>query len=454
MKSGALAIMIPAFVECLVLVGIHSYLGLHVIKRKVIFVDLALAQIAALGATVGFLFGMSPSSPAAFLFSMLFTFLGAAVFAATRLRRDRVPQEAVIGLVYALAAAIAILVVDKSPHGAEHIKDLLTGTILWVQWDAIITSAIAYSFVGVFHFVLRRQFIRITEDPEGAFAAGMWVRFWDFLFYLSFGFVISFSVRTAGVLLVFVFLVAPAITAALITERWGLQLLVGWTMGTVVTTIALYLSYALDLPSGPTVVAFYGLVLLVVALLVGLLRAGDRRQAALRLALGVGVTTVVVVAVWLLGTTLGRSSWAEDAHHPHGKHGHSPHEHRPHHHDPREKPHAHRDAALARPDQGAAWSAGGSADPSVRLGLLRKVCAAKAAGWRRQLVEAVLDRDLPLLYKDEALALLRKHAGSVFGYDGGAGDQRRAAAKMRAWAAGAGTASRPTSSRPVSQQDR
>ncbi|MCK5797237.1 MAG: metal ABC transporter permease, partial [Deltaproteobacteria bacterium] len=220
MDSGVLAIMLPAFAECLVLVGIHSYLGLHVIKRKVIFVDLALAQIAALGATVGFLFGMSPTSPAAFLYSMAFTFVGAAVFAASRFRKDRVPQEAVIGLVYAIAASTAILVIDKSPHGAEHIKDLLTGTILWVRWPTVLTAAIAYSAVGIFHFVLRHQFIRITEDPEGAFEAGMWVRLWDFFFYLSFGFVISFSVRTAGVLLVFVFLVAPAISAVLLTDRW------------------------------------------------------------------------------------------------------------------------------------------------------------------------------------------------------------------------------------------
>ena len=441
MKDGAWSLMVPAFVECLVLVGIHSYLGLHVIKRKVIFVDLALAQIAALGATVGFLFGMSPSSPAAFLFSMLFTFLGAAVFAATRLSHDRVPQEAVIGLVYALAASIAILVVDTSPQGAEHIKDLLTGTILWVQWDAIISSALAYSAIGVFHYLLRHRFIRITEDPAGAFAAGIWVRLWDFLFYLSFGVVISFSVRTAGVLLVFVFLVAPAITAVLLTDSWRLQLVVGWAMGTLVTTVALYFSYRWDLPSGPSVVAFYGAVLLVVALLVGFWRAGDRRRAGLRLAAGVGATGLVIGAVWLLGAALGHSSLAEDAHHPHSPYGHRPHDHQPHHHDPREKPGAHRDAGLPSHDPGQLSDAGVLLDPALRLTRLRAAIAAKRAGWRAALVETVLDPQLPLLYQDEALTLLREQAGSVFGFGSASAAPAEVARKLRAWARRSASAS-------------
>ena len=414
MDTGALSIMVPAFAECLVLVGIHSYLGLHVIKRKVIFVDLALAQIAALGATVGFLFGMDPSSKAAFVFSMAFTFLGAAIFAVTRLRRDRVPQEAVIGLVYALAAAVAILVIDKSPHGAEHIKDLLTGTILWVKWPEIIASAAAYSLVGLFHFVLRHRFIRITEDPEGAFGDGMWVRLWDFLFYLSFGFVITFSVRTAGVLLVFVFLVAPAISAVLLTQSWRGQLIIGWAMGTAVTMIALLLSYFLDLPSGPTVVAFYGVVLVLVALTAYLLRARDRRQAAARLGVGVAGALAVGAVMWLLGTSLGSSSLARD--------------------------HAHQQTAEMRqvqqaaPGHGAQDTAGEPDDPRARLQRLRQRVSASAPGWRRELVRAVLDPELPLLFKDEALTMLRKRAGETFGFDPDSEDNQDAARRMRAWA--------------------
>ena len=126
-------LMAPAFFECLVLVGIHSYLGLHVIRRKVIFVDLALAQIAALGTTVGFLFGILPDSMGAYWFSLLFTFLGAAVFSISRFRHEKIPQEAIIGLTYAIAASVNILVIDKAPNGAEHIKEVLTGSILWVK---------------------------------------------------------------------------------------------------------------------------------------------------------------------------------------------------------------------------------------------------------------------------------------------------------------------------------
>jgi zinc/manganese transport system permease protein len=404
--SGILSIMVPAFVECLVLVGIHSYLGLHVIKRRVIFVDLALAQIAALGATVGFLFGMDPSSTAAFLFSMAFTFLGAAVFALSRLRNDRVPQEAVIGLVYALAAAVAILVIDKSPTGAEHIKDLLTGTILWVKWPEIIVSAVAYSLVGLVHYLLRHKFIRITEDPEGAFRDGMWVRLWDFLFYLSFGFVITFSVRTAGVLLVFVFLVAPAISAVLITDRWRSQLLIGWGLGTLVTVVALWLSYLLDVPSGPTVVAFYGVVLLLLALVVRVVRAGQRGHALGQLGVGLAITSVVVVGLWGAGKGLGASRLAHDDSHQASSSFH---------HEPEGEP--------------------GEVDPEPRLSRLREQVRSGAVGWKRALVDAVLDRELPLLYKQEALGLLRQKAGSDFGYDPEAADSSGPAQRMRAWAA-------------------
>ena len=221
-------LMMLPFMECLVLVGIHSYLGIHVIKRKVIFVDLALAQIAALGTIVAFLFGIHPQTPGAYVFSLLFTFIGAAVFSLTRLRDERIPQEAVIGLVYALAAAVAILIIDRAPHGAEHIKEVLTGSILWVKWQTVVIAAVVYAAVGVFHYVFRERFLLISNDPDEAYRRGINVRLWDFLFYMSFGLVITLSVNTAGVLLVFVFLVVPAIMAISITDRLMHQLLIGW----------------------------------------------------------------------------------------------------------------------------------------------------------------------------------------------------------------------------------
>ena len=239
-------IMAPAFFECLILVGIHSYLGLHVIRRRVIFVDLSLAQIAALGTTVGFLFGIMPDTTGAYWFSLSFTFIGAGVFSISRIRHEKIPQEAVIGLTYAIAASVSILAIDKAPHGAEHIKEILTGSILWVKWETIRNAAIVYSFIGIFHFIYRKQFILISENPEKAYKQGMKVRFWDFLFYVSFGVVITHSVGTAGVLLVFVFLVVPAITSMLITDVLWKQLIIGWTMGVVVSIVGLYLSYIGD----------------------------------------------------------------------------------------------------------------------------------------------------------------------------------------------------------------
>ena len=294
-------IMAPAFFECLILVGIHSYLGIHVIKRKVIFVDLALAQIAALGTTVGFLFGIIPGTVGAYWFSLSFAILGAAIFSLSRLRNEKIPQEAVIGLVYAIAAAVVILVIDKAPHGAEHIKELLTGSILWVKWETIAYAAIVYAGIGLFHFIFRKKFLLISNNPEQAYQEGISVRFWDFLFYVSFGIVITHSVGTAGVLLVFVFLVVPAITSILITDILWKQLLIGWGMGLVVSVLGLYISYIADLPSGPTVVAFYGIMLLIVSLTLYVIRAENRGKSLGRIAIGIILTVFIFFLIRLLG---------------------------------------------------------------------------------------------------------------------------------------------------------
>ncbi len=313
---GILDIMAAPFAECMVLVAIHTYLGIHVLRRRVIFVDLALAQTAALGTTVGFLFGITPETTAALIFSMVFTFIGAAIFALTKIRGERVPQEAIIGLFYAIMAASAVLVVQKT-HGAEHMDDILVGSILWVKWSDVGIAAVAYAFIGVVHYIFRKQFLLISENPDEAYQRGMNVKAWDFLFYLTFGFVITFSVRVAGVLLVFVFLVAPAIMAFMITERLKPQLFIGWTMGTVVTTLGLLISYTADLPSGPTVVSFYGVVLVFGALVVCIVRAQVKKHVIGWIGLGCVLTVSTFVCVfwfgnWLSTTSLARS---EELHH-------------------------------------------------------------------------------------------------------------------------------------------
>jgi zinc/manganese transport system permease protein len=305
--------MAPAFFACLVLVGIHSYLGIHVIKRKVIFVDLALAQIAALGTTVGFLFGILPGSTGAYWFSLGFTFVGAAVFAVSRFRHEKVPQEAIIGVTYAIAASLAILVIDKAPHGAEHIKELMTGSILWVKWSTILNAAFVYLLVGIFHFIFREKLILISENPQEAKEKGLSVQFWDFLFYLSFGVVITHSVGTAGVLLVFVFLVVPAIISIIITDVLWKQLVIGWGLGLFVSILGLYISYIADLPSGPTVVAFYGIVLTLVTIIVYINKSEDKNWAMIKLALGTVLAVLIISGFYFMGKTF-QSQYHEHNH--------------------------------------------------------------------------------------------------------------------------------------------
>ena len=259
-----LSLFLPPLVACLVIVAIHSYLGLHVIAREVIFVDLSLAQMAALGSAVAVLAGRSPDSTAAFVYAIAFTSLGAVLFALTRTEeRGRVPQEAFIGIVYVVASAAAILVADRTPRGGEAIKDLLVGSLLWVTWPTIARLAAIYAVIGLFHWVLRRRFLTISFQPEVAVAKGWNIRWWDFLFYLSFGLVITFSVPIAGVLLVFSFLVVPAAIAFQYSRRQGVLALISWLAGAVASASGLLVSFKYDLPTGPVVVCMFGVLLLI-----------------------------------------------------------------------------------------------------------------------------------------------------------------------------------------------
>ena len=260
-------LMLPPFVACMVLVAIHSYLCLHVIAREVIFVDLSLAQMAALGTTTGILAGVAPDSRLAHVFALLFVLLGAAVFAASRTRsRGRVPQEAIIGIVYVVASAAAILVADKAPRGADVIKDILVGTILWVSWATILKLAAAYVVLGAVLFLWRRRFETISFEPRVAEERRWRVRWWDFLFYAIFGAVITFSVPIGGVLMVFSFLVVPAVTAFLFTRKPGALFVISWSTGAVASAAGLGISYKYDLPTGPLVVCTFGLVLVLAAI--------------------------------------------------------------------------------------------------------------------------------------------------------------------------------------------
>lgn len=267
---------------CLVLTGIHAYLGLHVVERGVIFVDLSLAQVAALGTTIAFLAGFDMHGPMAYYFSLGFTVLGAAVFAFTRSSHRRIPQEAIIGVVYAVSAAAAILIIDRTPEGTEHIKYILVGNLLAVSPHEVMTMAILYSVVGFLHWLWRRPLLLISTAHAEAIQEGLNVRLWDFLFYVTFGVVVTSSVAIAGVLLVFSFLIVPAVTAMLFSERIGVRLAIGWIVGTAVSVAGMAGSYWLDTPTGATVVCTFGVALALAALWVRLYhrrRPGDIRHS-------------------------------------------------------------------------------------------------------------------------------------------------------------------------------
>ena len=263
MAGELLALLWAPFLMCLVLTGIHAYLGVHVLSREVVFVDIALAQIAALGATAAFLLGWEADTWESYAFGLSATFVGALVLALTRSRRRHVSQEAVIGVVYAVSSAAAVLLADRAAHGAEHVRAMLVGNLLAVRGPEVVEVAALYAAVGVFHWLCRRPFFLISTAPDTAYREGWRVRLWDFLFYASFGVVVTSSVRIAGVLLVFSYLIVPALAGIMLGRTIPAKLLIGWGFGTLVSVIGMAASAAFDLPTGATVVCAFGLTLVV-----------------------------------------------------------------------------------------------------------------------------------------------------------------------------------------------
>jgi zinc/manganese transport system permease protein len=314
--------MLPSLAG-LLLVATHTYLGLHVISRNVFFVDLALAQIAALGSTVAFLYGFDMSDAVTYYVSLLFAVGGAWFFSVARLPDNRVPQEAIIGLTFAVASAGAILLSAENPHGAEHLRDIMAGSILVVSAREVGQAALTYAAIGMFHWVYRRQLLGLSLDREAAEKAGVRVRWWDFLFYLSFAVVITSSVRIAGVLLVFILLIAPAVCGAMFATGIRPRLLIGWGSGILATSLGLVLSARMDWPPAPAISCVFALILLGGAVLSSVARSSRPGWTVARFAgaaLGVMVFGVGLSA--FLGSKLAAShaagaSGSTDAEHQH-----------------------------------------------------------------------------------------------------------------------------------------
>jgi zinc/manganese transport system permease protein len=281
MDYSTLQFLAAPFVASLIIAGIHAYLGVHVVERGVIFVDLSLAQIAALGSAIALLLPIDadPHGALVYWISVGSTLVGAAIFSTIRGRRARIPQEAIIGIAYAVASAGTILAMSKATAESEHLKDMLVGNILAVSWSEVASTAALYAVIGVFHFVFRKKFLEISMNHDRAEMNVRSIRLWDFLFYASFGFVVTRSVSIAGVLLVFCYLIVPSVAAILYSEHIGRRLAIGWTMGTVVSALGIYLSVKLDLPTGATMVCTFGLVLILMAAVRPLFRNGAGRAA-------------------------------------------------------------------------------------------------------------------------------------------------------------------------------
>ena len=287
MEWTLLQFLAPAIVASLIIAGIHAYLGLHVVERGVIFVDLSLAQIASLGAAIAVWQGFDPHAPAVYWMSLTFTLIGAVIFATVKGHDARIPQEAIIGISYAVASAAVILTLSMATGESEHLRDMLVGNILSVQWPDVWLTAAVYLVIGAFHLVFRQRFLAISMDPHGAAARGIPVRLWDFLFYASFGFVVTRSVAIAGVLLVFCYLIVPSVAGMLYSDRIAPRLVVGWVMGTIVSMLGMYLSVEFDLPTGATIVCTFGVVLAAMAAMRPLIRrvhasAGSAVEAVAR----------------------------------------------------------------------------------------------------------------------------------------------------------------------------
>jgi len=253
-------ILLPAFVMSALLIFTHTYLGLHVLARGIIFVDLALAQVAALGISIAFLLGEDPHGLDAKLYTFAATLTAAFAFAGLRRIPDKTMREVIIGCVYVVTTALSIVILSRSTQGMEELKSLFNGNILWVRWEEIAVVAISYFFLAAFHLLYRKKFYTLSFSDSESQTPGF---IWEFLFFASFAVVITLAVNIAGVLLVFAFLIIPAFSASLMTLSLMNRLLLGWGLGLIGTVTGLWLSFSADLPVGATVVSVLGLLPLV-----------------------------------------------------------------------------------------------------------------------------------------------------------------------------------------------
>ena len=254
------------FLTCLTMLGILGYLGIHVLEREIIFIDIAVAQIAAVGSIAAHLiFKVEEHSVIAYVCAVSFTWGAAVFYSLVRRRISQISLEAIIGVSYAVGAAAALFLIAVAAGGHTHVEHMLTGSILWAKWRDFLLCAIVFSTVGLLFYLFRTPFRKISNDYDAAVSEGMMVTWWDCLFYALFGIVITVTVRIAGVLVAFAFLIIPATVSALFSSRRNVRLAIAWAFGVIASTMGLIFAYCLDFSLGASLVSFLGLGLVIIA---------------------------------------------------------------------------------------------------------------------------------------------------------------------------------------------
>lgn len=267
----AWAVMKWPLAACLLLPPLLVYLGLHVVKREVIFVDLALAQVATMGTCIALILGFQFGDLTTFWISLGVTFLAAGLFSYSRsVEKHQVPQEAIIGITFVVAAAAVILLLSRVAGGKEELEHLLTGDILNVTAGDVMKRAVTFAALGAFYAAFHKRFALISANFAEALGSGMYVRLWDFLFYAAFAIVVVNFVRIAGVLLTFAYLIVPAVCAVMLARGWVARLVIGWGIAAVASLAGLWASYQFDLPTGAAIVVACGVLLALVGMIAGM----------------------------------------------------------------------------------------------------------------------------------------------------------------------------------------
>lgn len=256
-KLEAWQILFPAFVMIALMVVTHTYLGLHVLARGIIFVDLALAQIAALGASVAFLLGKDAHGSEAQVYAFGATLIAALAFTGLHKIPDKTAREVTIGCVYVVSTALSLVILSRTTQGMEELKSLFNGNILWVRWEDIAFVALAYGILVLLHSLKQKNFYALSFKSKDTNHRSL---LWEFLFFASFAVVITLAVNIAGILLVFAFLIIPGFSASLLVGSFGMRLVLGWFLGLLGSVAGLWLAFIADLPVGATVVSLLGVL--------------------------------------------------------------------------------------------------------------------------------------------------------------------------------------------------